>query len=105
MKLAAKVRKKYPKVPIVFYSRKATTEDVLQSMKVDGVFDVIPKLTGRNDQETRLLTKKSKNIIASRFKHIIDTQTSKSWIKAKEAAQVIWKTVKAFSEIKQQLGP
>ncbi len=103
MKLAEQVRKKYPGVPIVFYSRKATAEDALRCMSVDGVLDVLTKPSGKTDKETVQLTINQKDAVAARLKEIIDASASGSQAEVKQAVQIVCKGIKFFSNVLQEL--
>jgi CheY-like chemotaxis protein len=48
LELAMKIAIGYPKVPIVFYSRKATIEDIIRCMAIENVWSVERKPTGRD---------------------------------------------------------
>lgn len=104
LELVKPIRKKYPKIPIVFYSRKATAEDVLRCMKEDGVFDVISKPTGLSDYDTKKLTISSKHIIVSRFNKIIETSNNESWFKVKDAVKIVLKGIKYFAKLNYEMN-
>ena len=65
--LAGDVHAAFPNVPIVFYSRKATSDDILDCLSLQGVVDVIAKPTGADDADTRTKTLAAREIIAGSF--------------------------------------
>ena len=67
IQLAKRVHSRFPRVPIVFYSRKATAEDALMCMQLPGVVDIITKPTGNTPNRTRELTFRKATNIAQRF--------------------------------------
>lgn len=66
-----KVRKHYPGVPAVFYTRKSLINDAVALFQAgsDGLFI---KPTGRNDRETRILTRKYAPKLIEELTRIID---------------------------------
>ncbi len=97
LKLAEKVAADYPKVPIVFYSRKATLEDAVRCMAAKNVWWVEKKPTGKNSAETIELTKSAKQRIAQRFETIISKADSEKVKRLKEAAKVFVENLQEFS--------
>ena len=71
IELARSVCKIYPNVPIVFYSRKATTSDALICMQLPNVVNVIQKPTGATEEESRALT-----LAETTRKRLVDTFTN-----------------------------
>jgi len=69
------VRGYYPSVPAVFYTRKSLISDAVAMFKAgaDGLFI---KPTGRNDAETRRLTREYAPQLADELKHIIESKTN-----------------------------
>jgi len=65
-------RKFYPKVPVVFYTRKSLISDAVAVFKAgaDGLFI---KPTGSDDQETRALTKQYAPILIEELLRIMDS--------------------------------
>jgi CheY-like chemotaxis protein len=97
--LAKQVQQEYPDVPIVFYSRKTTAEDVLRCMQLDGVFDVILKPTGTSDEDTEEVTIASKERLSSQFERIIEQASSRSSSNIKDAVQIVVKEIGFFSHL------
>lgn len=97
LKLAEKVAADYPKVPIVFYSRKATLEDAVRCMAAKNVWWVEKKPTGEDSAETIELTKSAKQRIAHRFKMVISKADSEKVKRLKEAAKVFVENLQEFS--------
>ena len=97
LKLAKKVAADYPTVPIVFYSRKATLEDVIRCLATENVWWVERKPTGKDSAETIELTVSVKQRIARRFQAaILKTDTEK--VKhLKEAATVLVEMLQDFN--------
>lgn len=73
--LGKAVARAFPEVPVVFYSRKATTEDALRCLRVRNEVDVIQKPSGRTDAETRSLTEAAGAGLAARFRAAIRAGT------------------------------
>jgi CheY-like chemotaxis protein len=101
IELAKLVRAEFPNIPIVFYSRKALSEDVLRCMKEEGVCDVIAKPSGRNDEETEAISMDSRDTIATQIKK--DVHNSKpgqrrKMKRLKDAARVVLETVQFFAD-------
>ena len=97
LKLAKKVAADYPKVPIVFYSRKATLEDAVRCMAARNVWWVEKKPTGKDPAETIELTKSAKQRIAHRFETVISKADSGKVKRLKEAAKVFVENLQEFS--------
>lgn len=89
LRLAEKVAADYPKVPIVFYSRKATLEDVVRCLAAKNVWWVERKPTGKDSAETIKLTRSAKQRIAGRFEAVISKANSAQVKHLKESAKVI----------------
>jgi len=71
LEIARRAARDYPRVPIVFYSRKATFEDAVRCLAADGVWWLEKKPTGNDDEDTRRLTLAEKPRIVARFDAII----------------------------------
>jgi CheY-like chemotaxis protein len=97
LKLAEKVATDYPKVPIVFYSRKATLEDAVRCMAAKNVWWVEKKPTGKDSAETIEMTKSAKQRIAHRFETLITKADSGKVKRLKEAAKVLVDILGQFS--------
>jgi len=97
LKLAEKVTADYPKVPIVFYSRKATLADAVRCMAAENVWWVEKKPTGKDSAETVELTKSAKQRIAHRFETVISKADSGKVKRLKEAAKVLLDIIDQFS--------
>ncbi|MHC4474818.1 MAG: response regulator [Planctomycetota bacterium] len=87
LELAGKIAVAYPKVPIVFYSRKATIEDVIRCMAVENVWSVERKPTGRDQAETVKLTDSAKGRLVASFESVIERKDLQSIQKIKSAAK------------------
>lgn len=98
LKLARMVAKDFPETPIVFYSRKATFEDVVRCLATEGVRWVEKKPTGNTDAETRALTHDQKDRIVRNFNMAMEGQTfsSRSRILVQDAAKVTLDVVKSL---------
>lgn len=96
LKLAERVAADYPKVPIVFYSRKATLEDAVRCMAAKNVWWVERKPTGKDSAETIKLTKSAKQDIARRFEAVISKADSEKHKCLKEAARVFVEFLREF---------
>jgi len=97
LKLAEKVAADYPKVPIVFYSRKATLEDTGRCMAAKNVWWVETKPTGKDPTETIELTKSAKHRITHRFEMVISKADSERVRRLKEAARVFTEFLGEFN--------
>jgi CheY-like chemotaxis protein len=97
LKLAEKVAADYPKIPIVFYSRKATLEDAVRCLAAKNVWWVEKKPTGKDPAETIELTKSAKQRIAHRFETVISKTGSENVKRLKEAAKVLVENLQEFS--------
>jgi CheY-like chemotaxis protein len=89
LELARKVASDYPEVPIVFYSRKATVEDVIRCLAAENVWAVERKPTGRNQAETIELTHSAKDRLVSRFETAISKAAADTIKRTKAAAKVM----------------
>jgi CheY-like chemotaxis protein len=87
--LAEKVVADYPDVPIVFYSRKATLEDVIRCMTFRNVWSVEKKPTGKDVTDTIELTKLAQQRIIHRFKIAISKAEPAKLKSKKEAAKIL----------------
>ena len=87
--LAARVRERYPGTPMVFYSRKATTEDALRCLAEDGVFAVIAKPSGATDRESEAKAIEQGAVIGARFTEVIETSSAPAWGEARQAARLL----------------
>ncbi len=96
LKLAEKVAADYPEVPIVFYSRKATLEDVVRCMATKNVWSVERKPTGKDSTDTIELTRLAQQRIIRRFKMAISKADSGKLERKKEAAEVLVEMLRGF---------
>ena len=94
--LAEKVVVDYPDVPIVFYSRKATLEDVVRCMAARNVWSVERKPTGKDSADTIGLTRLAQQRIIRRFKIAISKADSGELERKKEAAEVLVEMLRGF---------
>jgi CheY-like chemotaxis protein len=94
--LAEKVVVDYPDVPIVFYSRKATLEDVVRCMTARNVWSVEKKPTGKDSADTIELTRLAQQRIIRRFKMAISKADSDKLERKKEAAEVLVEMLRGF---------
>lgn len=94
--LAEKVVADYPDVPIVFYSRKATLEDVVRCMAARNVWSVERKPTGKDSADTIELTRLAQQRIIRRFKTAISKADSGELERKKEAAEVLVEMLRGF---------
>ena len=94
--LAEKVVADYPDVPIVFYSRKATLEDVVRCMAARNVWSVERKPTGKDSADTIELTRLAQQRIIRRFKMAISKADSGELERKKEAAEVLVQMLRGF---------
>jgi len=94
--LAEKVVADYPDVPIVFYSRKATLEDVVRCMAARNVWSVEKKPTGKDSADTIELTRLAQQRIIRRFKMAISKADSGELERKKEAAEVLVQMLRDF---------
>jgi len=97
LQLAEKVAADYPRVPIVFYSRKATLQDAIRCLASKNVWWVERKPTGTDSSETVELTKSAKEHIGCRFKRIISKEDSEKNKRLKQAARVFTEFLSQFS--------
>lgn len=94
--LAEKVVADYPDVPIVFYSRKATLEDVVRCMAAKNVWSVERKPTGKDSADTIELTRLAQQRIIRRFKMAISKADPEELERKKEAAEVLVEMLRGF---------
>ncbi|MFQ5799429.1 MAG: hypothetical protein ACE5H0_12175 [Bacteroidota bacterium] len=94
--LAEKIVVDYPDVPIVFYSRKATLEDVVRCMAAKNVWSVEKKPTGKDSADTIELTRLAQQRIIRRFKMAISKADSGKLERKKEAAEVLVEMLRGF---------
>ena len=97
LKLAEEIAADYPKVPIVFYSRKATLEDTVRCMAAKNVWWLERKPTGKDSAETIELTKSAKQRIAHRFEMVISKADSGKIKRLKETARVFTEFLGEFN--------
>ena len=98
IKLSADIRTQYPKVPIVFYSRKVTAEDALNCMKEDGIINVISKPTGKDDKDTEHKTIEMKDALVLRFGDMMDPEKAQLRFDIQKAVKLEWEGVKFFRQ-------
>ena len=91
--LARRITDDYPDVPIVFYSRKATFEDIVRCLAADNVWRVARKPSGADDDETRRLTHTARNDLCEQFNRVINRQDGDEVERIKQAASVIVESV------------
>ena len=96
LKLAEKVAVDYPDVPIVFYSRKATFEDVVRCMAARNVWSVERKPTGKDSDDTIQLTKLAQKRIIYRFEMAISKTDTAKLNRKKEASKVLLEMLPDF---------
>jgi CheY-like chemotaxis protein len=94
--LARLVSEKFPLVPIVFYSRKATLQDAVRSMMVKNVANVILKPSAGNDEDTKRLTKAEAARIASEFKNAMKLSRSPKLAAFKRGLRAVVKLLWQF---------
>jgi CheY-like chemotaxis protein len=95
--LAEKVTADYPDVPIVFYSRKATLDDVVRCMATKNVWSVERKPTGKDSDDTIELTKSARQRIIHRFELVISKADLDKLERKKEAAEILLEMLRDFS--------
>ena len=96
--LCRKVSMAFPNVPIVFYSRKATLEDAVRCMAEKNVKNVLHKPTGKDDEETRRITKHESGRLIYEFQNAL-TESSESTLNLiKKAVPLIIKYLKPFMD-------
>ncbi len=66
-------------MPVVFYSRKASPEDVLRCLGEEAVVDVVHKPTGGTDAATERLTEERADAIARRFEEAVKAFEGDDW--------------------------
>ena len=98
LRLATMVARDFPETPIVFYSRKATFEDVVKCLASKGVRWVEKKPSGKTDVETKALTHDQKDRILRNFNRVIEGQgvSSQSDVSIQDAARVTLEAVKSL---------
>ena len=98
LRLATMVARDFPETPIVFYSRKATFEDVVKCLASKGVRWVEKKPSGKTDAETKALTHDQKDRIVRNFNRAIEGQgvSSQSEVPVRDAARVTLEAVKSL---------
>ena len=97
LKLAGEVAADYPAVPIVFYSRKATHEDVIRCLAAKNVCWVERKPTGRDSAETIELAMSANQRIADRFETVIMKTDAERITRLKNAAKVLVEIFQDFT--------
>lgn len=100
IRLAAQIHARYPDVPIVFYSRKATAEDVLRCMAQDGVLDVISKPTGRDDSDTEDKTREMKDGLSSKFREMMNPAVAQQRAAVQQAVNLVLEGIRFFQGYK-----
>jgi DNA-binding NarL/FixJ family response regulator len=95
--LAERIAADYPDVPIVFYSRKATFEDIIRCMTITNVRFVERKPTGKDSADTIELTIRARQRIIHRFKTAISKTDSANLERKKEAAKTILEMLQNMS--------
>lgn len=96
LNLAERIAADYPDVPIVFYSRKATFEDVVRCMVAKNVRCVERKPTGKDPDETIELTKSAQPRLARQFGNAISNEDLMELRRRKEAAVVLTELLREF---------
>ncbi len=91
LELAEQAARDYPGVPIVFYSRKATFEDVVRCLAKDNVWAVEKKPTGTNDERTRELTRSAHDRLVETFNRAIAEADEAGIRQVRDAARVMLK--------------
>jgi hypothetical protein len=86
LEIAGRAARDYPQVPIVFYSRKATFEDAVRCMAVDGVWWLEKKPTGESDDDTRRRTLAAKPRIVQRLNAVISRTDEQQAMAIKRSA-------------------
>ena len=97
LKLAEKVAVDYPDVPIVFYSRKASFEDVVRCMAARNVWSVERKPTGKDSDDTIELTKLAQQRIIRQFEMAISKANPAKLERKKEASKVLLEILRDFT--------
>ncbi len=87
--LAKRVAKEYPDVPIVFYSRKATPEDVVRCITLKNVCVVEIKPTGSNYDEIEKWTIENSGQLAIALGKVIENKNTSTLKTLRESAKVI----------------
>jgi CheY-like chemotaxis protein len=98
LELAKKVASDYPKVPIIFYSRKATIEDIISCLAAENVWAVERKPTGENQAETVELTKSAKDRLVSRFERAISKADADAVKRTRAAAKAMTEVLSEFGK-------
>lgn len=98
LELAKKVASDHPEVPIVFYSRKATIEDVIRCMAAENVWGVERKPTGKDKAQTVELTKSAKDRLVSRFERAISRADADAIKRTKAAAKAMMEVLAEFGK-------
>jgi CheY-like chemotaxis protein len=93
--LAENVAAKYPHTPIIFYSRKATAEDVIRCLTLKNVYGVERKVTGLNDEDTERKTLENAGRLAATFTKLIETKGEASIEALRSSANAIEKYLKS----------
>ena len=89
IQLAGDVHSAYPRVPIVFYTRKATIEEILESLQLPGVVQVIRKPSGSDASDTRRLTMQQKQRLLARFQNAISLSGTEKVANLKRCCQTV----------------
>lgn len=98
LKLASMIASAFPETPIVFYSRKATFEDVVRCLATKGVRWVEKKPSGKTDAETKALTHNQKDRIVRNFNRAIEGRgvSSQSKIPVQDAAKALLEAIESL---------
>ena len=102
IRLAKSVAREFPRIPIVFYSRKASAEDTLKCLCQENTLDVILKPTGADDADTIALTKRLSPQIARIFKSVISQTKDRRIQKRRDCIQEILKNVSYFKALRRR---
>ena len=89
LKLAQQVAADFPDVPIVFYSRKATAEDIICCLAAPNVVAVERKPTGSDDADTRRRTHVEAPRLVERFRQALSAKHTEEGRRLKGAAALI----------------
>ena len=96
--LAGQVHGQWPRAPIVFYTRKATPEDVLRCMRQPGVADVIRKPSGVDDEDTRRRAFEERDAIAGRFRRLAAAAAGEAGVdRLKESVRHVCEDITFFA--------
>ena len=96
MKLAQHVAEAFPKVPIVFYSRKASLQDAIRCISLKNVCNVIIKPTGKSDEQTRSLTLEERPRLVTEFQNAMNLPDSTIITQVKKSLPIMVRFLKDF---------